>query len=177
MSGSLKYPGTSAKLHLRHYNDVIMSTMASQVTSLMIVYSIIYSRRRSKKASKPRVTGLCVGNSPVIGEFPAQRPVMRKVFPFDDVIVDSCARSRYKGQVETITSHNICGMYLIVPALDTFFWHTVPHFSFHIRPYFYIIHAMLHTALNICKYRLTSNKRGTKIRRIKRHSPHSNVKS
>ena len=24
-----------------------------------------------------RVTGLCVGNSPVIGEFPAQRPVMR----------------------------------------------------------------------------------------------------
>ena len=30
------------------------------------------SRRRSKKTSKVRVTGLCVGNSPVIGEFPAQ---------------------------------------------------------------------------------------------------------
>ena len=30
------------------------------------------SRRRSKKTSK-RVTGLCEGNSPVIGEFPAQR--------------------------------------------------------------------------------------------------------
>ena len=30
-------------------------------------------RRRSKKTSKRRVTGLCVGNSPVIGEFPAQR--------------------------------------------------------------------------------------------------------
>ena len=29
-------------------------------------------RRRSKKASKPRVTGLCAGNSPVTGEFPAQ---------------------------------------------------------------------------------------------------------
>ena len=28
--------------------------------------------RRSKKTSKPRVTGLCVGNSPVTGEFPAQ---------------------------------------------------------------------------------------------------------
>ena len=27
---------------------------------------------RSKKTSKPRVTGLCVGNSPVTGEFPAQ---------------------------------------------------------------------------------------------------------
>ena len=30
-------------------------------------------RRRSKKASKLRVTGLCEGNSPVTGEFPAQR--------------------------------------------------------------------------------------------------------
>ena len=30
-------------------------------------------RRRSKKAPKLRVTGLCVGNSPVTGEFPAQR--------------------------------------------------------------------------------------------------------
>ena len=29
-------------------------------------------RRRSKKASKLRVTGLCAGNSPVTGEFPAQ---------------------------------------------------------------------------------------------------------
>ena len=30
-------------------------------------------RRRSKKTSKVRVTGLCEGNSPVTGEFPAQR--------------------------------------------------------------------------------------------------------
>ena len=30
-------------------------------------------RHRSKKTSKLRVTGLCVGNSPVTGEFPAQR--------------------------------------------------------------------------------------------------------
>ena len=30
-------------------------------------------RRRSKKASKLLVTGSCVGNSPVTGEFPAQR--------------------------------------------------------------------------------------------------------
>ena len=56
-----------------HYNDVIMSTMASQVTKLTIVYSTVYSRRRSKKTSKLRVTGLCAGNSPVTGEFPAQR--------------------------------------------------------------------------------------------------------
>ena len=30
------------------------------------------SKRRSKKTSKLRVIGLCVGNSPVTGEFPAQ---------------------------------------------------------------------------------------------------------
>ena len=30
------------------------------------------SGRRSKKTSKPRVTGLCAGNSPGTGEFPAQ---------------------------------------------------------------------------------------------------------
>ena len=30
-------------------------------------------RRTSKKTSKLRVTGLCAGNSPVTGEFPAQR--------------------------------------------------------------------------------------------------------
>ena len=45
-------------------------------------------RRRSKKTSKLCVTCLCEGNSPVTGEFPAQRPVMRKMFPFDDVILN-----------------------------------------------------------------------------------------
>ena len=44
-------------------------------------------RRRSKKISKLRVTGLCVVNSPWTGEFPAQRPVTRKMFPFDGVIM------------------------------------------------------------------------------------------
>ena len=46
-----------------------MGAMASQITSLTIVYS---AGRRSKKTSKLRVTGLCAGNSPVTGEFPAQ---------------------------------------------------------------------------------------------------------
>ena len=49
-----------------------MGAMTSQITSLTIVYSSIFFRRRSKKTSKLRVTGLCVGNSPVAGEFPAQ---------------------------------------------------------------------------------------------------------
>ena len=56
-----------------YYNDVIMNAMASQITSLTIVYFSVYSRRRSKKTSKLRVTGLCEGDSPVTGEFPAHR--------------------------------------------------------------------------------------------------------
>ena len=57
----------------KHHNDVIMSMMASQIISLTIIYSTAYLSRRSKKTSKLRVTGLCAGNSPVNGEFPAQR--------------------------------------------------------------------------------------------------------
>ena len=56
-----------------HYSDIIMGTIMSQITSLMIVYSTIYSKRRSKKTSKFHFTGLCEGNSLVTGEFPAQR--------------------------------------------------------------------------------------------------------
>ena len=46
---------------------------ASQIISVTIVYSTVYSRRRSKKTSKLCVTGLCEWNSLATGEFPAQR--------------------------------------------------------------------------------------------------------
>ena len=72
---------------LSHYNDVIMSVMASQITSFTTVYSTVYPRRRSKKTSMFRITGLCVGNSPATGEFPHKWPVTRKMFPFDDFIM------------------------------------------------------------------------------------------
>ena len=41
---------------------------------------------RSKKTSKLCVTGLCVGNSPVNSSH--KRPVTRKLFPFNDVIME-----------------------------------------------------------------------------------------
>ena len=56
-----------------HYNDAIMSSMAFQITSLTVVHLTVYFRRRSKKKLKLRVIGLCEGNSPVTGEFHAQR--------------------------------------------------------------------------------------------------------
>ena len=62
-------------LSVQHYryNDVTMSAMASQITSLTIVYSNRLFRRRSKKASYLHVTGFCEGDSPVTVQFPAQR--------------------------------------------------------------------------------------------------------
>ena len=44
-------------------------------------------RRRSKKTSKLRVTGLCVENSPGPVNSPHKGPVKRKMFPFDDVVM------------------------------------------------------------------------------------------
>ena len=46
-------------------------------------------RPRSKKTSKLRVTGLCVGNSPGPVNSPHKGPVTRKMFPFDDVIMSN----------------------------------------------------------------------------------------
>ena len=50
-----------------------MSTLTSQITSLTIVYSTAYSRCRSKKTSKLRVTVFYEENLLVTGEVPTQR--------------------------------------------------------------------------------------------------------
>ena len=55
-----------------HYNDVIIDAIASQITNLTIVFSTVNSDTDQRKISKLRVTGLCAGNSPEAGEFPAQ---------------------------------------------------------------------------------------------------------
>ena len=70
-----------------HYNDVIMSTIASQITSLTIVYSTVYSgadqRKHQNSASLTFVRGIHRGS----GNSPHKGPVTRKMFPFDDVIM------------------------------------------------------------------------------------------
>ena len=70
-----------------HYDDVIMTMLASQITSLTVVYSIVYSgvnqRRHQSSASLAFVREIHRG--PV--NFPRKWPVTRKMFPFDDVIM------------------------------------------------------------------------------------------
>ena len=54
-----------------HYCDVIMGSIASNHQPHECLLNRSFGHR-SKKTSKLRVTGLCVGNSPETGEFPAQ---------------------------------------------------------------------------------------------------------
>ena len=78
-----------------HYCDVIMGTIASQITSLVIVYSAVYSevyqRKHQSSASLAFVRGIHRGpvNSPHKG------PVTRKMFPFDDVIMTPALTGLY----------------------------------------------------------------------------------
>ena len=69
------------------YNYVIMRAMASQITSLTIVYSTAYSgadqRKHQSSASLAFVRG--IHRWPV--NSPHKGPVTRKMFPFDDVIM------------------------------------------------------------------------------------------
>ena len=74
-------------LQFTQYSDVIMSMMASQITNLMIVYSIIYSgtdqRKHQSSASLAFVGG--------IHRWPVNSlhkgPATQKMFPFDEVIM------------------------------------------------------------------------------------------
>ena len=74
-------------VELCHYDDIIMAPMASQITSLTVVYSIVYSdadqRKHQNSASLAFVWGIHRG--PVNSSH--KWPVTRKMFPFDDVIM------------------------------------------------------------------------------------------
>ena len=87
-----------------HYENVIMGTIASQITSLTIVYSTDYSdadqRKHQSSASLAFVWGIHRG--PV--NAPHKGPVTRKMFPFDDVIMHF--------SVNTYNVHSGEGIYL-----------------------------------------------------------------
>ena len=71
-----------------HYGDIIIGTMASQITSLTIVYSTVYTgadqRKHQSSASLAFVRGIHRGR----GNSPHRWRVTRKMFPFDDVIME-----------------------------------------------------------------------------------------
>ena len=50
-----------------------MGAMASQITSLTMAYSTVYSGADQRKHQSFRATGLCAGKLQVTREFPAQK--------------------------------------------------------------------------------------------------------
>ena len=76
-----------------HYGDIIMGAIASQITSLTIVYSTVNSdadqRKHQSSASLAFVRGIHWG----LMNSPHKWPVTRKMFSFDDVIMK--ARVKY----------------------------------------------------------------------------------
>ena len=72
-----------------HYDDVIMGAIASQITSLTIVYSTVYSDadRRKHQSSASLAFVWVIQRRPV--NSPHKCPVTRKMFPFHDVIMNA----------------------------------------------------------------------------------------
>ena len=95
---------------LSHYDDVIMGAMASQITSLTIVYSIVYSGTDQRKNIKaPR-------HWPLYGEFTGDRWIPRtngqlrgKCF---HLMTSSCslAVGRSGGNVRNVISEHMYGV-------------------------------------------------------------------
>ena len=73
---------------LKHYSDIIMGTTASQITSLTIVLSTVYSDadQRKHQSSVSLAFLLGIHRGPV--NSPHKWPVTWKMFPFDDVIMN-----------------------------------------------------------------------------------------
>ena len=98
-----------------YYTDVIMGAIASQITSLTIVYSTVYTdadqRKHRSSASLAFVRGIHRG--PV--NSPHKWPVTRKMFPFHDVIVicgDVTFLTKILGNVGVISA--ICFIWLFI---------------------------------------------------------------
>ena len=84
----LDHSEKSATFAPQHYTDVIMSTMASQITRRTTLYSNVYwGTVRCKYQSS---ASLAFVRWPV--NSPHKRPITRNMFPFNDVIKKSISR-------------------------------------------------------------------------------------
>ena len=70
-----------------HYNDVIMGATASQITSLTVVYSTVYSDADQRKYQSSASLAFVrrIHRRPVNSSH--KWPITPKMFPFDDVIM------------------------------------------------------------------------------------------
>ena len=83
-----------------HYNDVTMSEIASQITSLTIVYSILHSDADQRKHQSSASLAFVWGSHRGTVNSPHKWPVTRKMFPFDDVIMCHALTLWWRHQME-----------------------------------------------------------------------------
>ena len=83
-------------------SDVIMGAMASQITSLAVVYSTVYSGADQRKHQNPASLAFVRGIPRWPMNSPHNGPVTRKMFPFDDVIM--CSESLCR---QDIANHDV----------------------------------------------------------------------
>ena len=92
-----------------------MTMLASQITSLTVVYSIVYSgvnqRKHQSSASLAFVREIHRG--PV--NFPHKWPVTRKMFPFDDVIMNKIDPIIFEYELEC---NGVAPMMLITSSVN-----------------------------------------------------------
>ena len=102
---------------LEHCCDVIMGAIASQITSLTIVYSTVYSdadqRKHQSSVSLVFVRGIHRG--PV--NSPHKWPVTREMFPFDDVMMNiiNCSMIMLKSCNSHPTPPPLSPIYYVIP--------------------------------------------------------------
>ena len=75
-----------------HYNDVIKSAMASQISSLTIANSTVYSGADQRKHQSSTTLAFVRGIHRWPVNSPNKGPVTRKMAPFDDVIMPKTVR-------------------------------------------------------------------------------------
>ena len=80
-----------------------MSSMASQITSLTIVYSTVYAGADQTKHQSSASLAFVRGNHRWPVNSPHKGPVTRKMFPFDDVIVYMLIVNKFQAWMKIIS--------------------------------------------------------------------------
>ena len=91
---------------IMHYNDIIMGTMAYQITSLNIVYSTVYSGADQTKHQSFVSLALC-GEFTGTGEFPAQIASNAENVPINGVII----------HIFVLTGYVIISLWILISLL------------------------------------------------------------
>ena len=114
-------PALSLSHYLNHYTDVIIGTIASQITSLMIVYSTVYSDADQRKYQSSASLAFVRGIHRRLVNSPHKWPVTRKMFPFHDVIMilTCCHWSTHKHTLTPPSKINILQLLLIFTHSST----------------------------------------------------------